>query len=1237
MFRQSHPKKKDIRQSSPGSDDQRDLDSLSKQPLSRAVISYTGLSIKERELVNKKIRAMGGKVNVDLTEDITHLLASKVGSDKYRVAFGLRIPVLDPAWLEHIHDRWANGQNVDIQKAVEEFSLGPLKGCSICVTGFPADQRLAIQRDTIQYGGKYTSDLLKSVTTHLICDHPSGEKYTSALQWGIKCVPRQWLRDTMSTLELADETKYSVTAQGLAKSTRSKDSAEMRKRSNQEDEKEDEKPLVAPDQMYLEACQIYLCKSFPAAQATRLKKMIRIAGGIHITDYDSLEVTHVLVPSNKLESSTITLFNHDGDLPYIVNQQWLRLSHRESKALPETDFVVPFPTRTDDGQPKPVRFEGATTWTTDPIMGSRDTGGKLAVKPSNKATVRSKSRAPDASDVVPNAGNRGGSQIDRITFQGYRDNESPTSPPSDKTPVSPPSNQSPRAARGVHPRTASGILSEALGDLSMNSTQQLQQTQDSSLTVRADEMRLDEEEEEDEALSSNIFLGLYITSHGCKKEVAKTIRKQTIACGGTYIDETETLPAEAHLKTIVPLSMPWDKVKDLKGAVLTSCWFERSIIEGKVISRKDHFLYKPMKAIPIEGFQDLSISLSSMAMKEVEYTQIGRAIKILGATFYDRLHTTNTNLLISDYPTGPKYEFMAKSGRPVVRMDWLRLCIEEGKRLPFKGFLLNEDPSVIPESQYSNKSSSRTQSSVDRHDNESTWGSSNNSINTLQSAPTQQPVPSDTPLDDLAVCLPSRVIGDHGEMQDMIVQMGARLHTSYHTSATHFIHKGKATQDAKRDLRAAKRDGLYIVSPTWLYKCKETRLRANEREHPETYDDKHLTLTTTHTTHERPTLAVLPKRASSPSLRAPGRVGTGGRKRTPSVGFGRSATAGYQPHRQGSGQPSPTLTFQGTAAGVMSAIFGPDSTSTSVVISSANTTMDMSYASMADIHALQHEEGGHSDNFGIWQPVPLIPVARNATGRKRRRAAAAVEGVSLSATDMDTSATCETPDESNDGSSIPENYFDTSAEPYGENAVYWVDVEGREKKRALLESLGFKTVKPVISESSLEDGRLGALARDMESQRGQSYNFLLTGISIADRALFKKTIAQLGGTVLEDKSDDQEEWQQRCTHLITNGNNPPRTAKLVVAKACKAVIVNKGFMFASAEQGAFVDDGRIGSMFRSNCCYYCFSSFCDHRGIQFMKLCFAFACPSNVPWFYPSDNLNTYTPFPPPHVDMFTK
>lgn len=80
-----------------------------------------------------------------------------------------------------------------------------------------------------------------------------------------------------------------------------KDSHEVRKGTVQDDDKEDEQPLVVPDELYLEACQIYLCPSFPAAKATRYKKMIRNAGGIHVTEFDPQEVTHVLVPSDTLE------------------------------------------------------------------------------------------------------------------------------------------------------------------------------------------------------------------------------------------------------------------------------------------------------------------------------------------------------------------------------------------------------------------------------------------------------------------------------------------------------------------------------------------------------------------------------------------------------------------------------------------------------------------------------------------------------------------------------------------------------------------------------------------------------------------------------------------------------------------------------------------------------------------------------------------------------------------------
>ncbi len=77
------------------------------------------------------------------------------------------------------------------------------------------------------------------------------------------------------------------------------------------------------------------------------------------------------------------------------------------------------------------------------------------------------------------------------------------------------------------------------------------------------------------------------------------------------------------------------------------------------------------------GFQNLSISVSSTHLRDYEYKQIGRAIKVLGAEYLDKLSTVSTNLLISDQPDGPKYEFMAEHGRPIVTMEWLKQCVEQ--------------------------------------------------------------------------------------------------------------------------------------------------------------------------------------------------------------------------------------------------------------------------------------------------------------------------------------------------------------------------------------------------------------------------------------------------------------------------------------------------------------------------------------------------------------------------------
>ncbi|KAF9186765.1 DNA topoisomerase 2-binding protein 1 [Haplosporangium sp. Z 11] len=1087
---------------------------------------------------------MGGQVNKDLEGGVvTHMVVNKTGLDKYTAADG--------------------------------FSVGPFKGCTVCVTGIPADQRKLIQRDIIQYGGRFTSALQQGSSTHLICAHATGPKYTAALQWGIKCVTRQWLTDTIKTLELADESDYPVVTTDNKSSTRSSStnnssrSSEVPKGLDEDEDMKDE-PIAVPDQMYLEACHVYLCWTFTADQAARFKKIIRFAGGIHVAEYHPLEVTHVVVPSDTLDSQTLALFNHTSELPYIIHQKWLRMSHREGKILPEADYIVPFPTRTKDGQPKPMNFEGATTWTTDRAVAPKN---PQSLSGSKVATLRSRTR----NSIVDS------------------DSSSTTTSGKSSTSVHPSSSeQSPVMSRnGLRERTVSGILTNALGDLNVaagtpsiasepSSTQfaptqltqsqfastlprqqestRISSTQGKSATDAGDPQHMDDQ---DDAPIPKIFLGLYITAHGCKETITNSIREHTLAGGGTYFEETE-VPAvpENLVRTIVPLSISMDMAKDLPGIVMTTCWFERSLWDGRVISRNDNFLI---------GFQNLCISVSTANLKEFEYKQIGRAIKILGGTFFDKLHTVSTNLLISDVPVGPKYEFMAKNGRPVVRMAWLKQCAEEGRLLPYDEFLLKVDSPTGSTIDH-DIGGARAQSSTRDCSSESLL--SNGHLYTSQVSEVPHNIPSDKPLDGLAICLPIRVSGSYTEMQTMIMQMGARFLASYDASATHFIHKGKATADAKRDLRAAKRDGLHIVSPEWLYKCREARVRVNEREYPETYDEKHLTLSTTPTEApmERPPLSVLPKRATSPSLRTPAARSAKGKKKSQVAGFGRSVSGGYS-QRQNNGLSISSQQFHGTASDTTSTMYAYDSMPSSVRVPSGNSSVVMSQFNATDPHSLPLEESGTADESGIWKPVPYIPPTRSSSDRKRRRAAPASDDLSLSAPISDISMVVPA-DESFDGMSIPEDYFNRTTGPHGKDDVYWMDVEGREKKRALMMSLGYKPVKSTGegSKSTSSDQNGSSSYKTQDAGGVTTKYFLLTGIMAQDRSRFRKAILSLGGVILEDVTQDQKEWSIKCTHLVTNGNNPPRTAKIVAARSGSAFIVNKSYMYATIEAGHFVDE-----------------------------------------------------------------
>ncbi|KAI8854030.1 twin BRCT domain-containing protein [Chytridium lagenaria] len=69
------------------------------------VITGTSLSPNDREKVIQIVEALGWTFNPHLTSDVTHLVATRVGSEKCTVAKAMRIPIVSISWLEECRQR----------------------------------------------------------------------------------------------------------------------------------------------------------------------------------------------------------------------------------------------------------------------------------------------------------------------------------------------------------------------------------------------------------------------------------------------------------------------------------------------------------------------------------------------------------------------------------------------------------------------------------------------------------------------------------------------------------------------------------------------------------------------------------------------------------------------------------------------------------------------------------------------------------------------------------------------------------------------------------------------------------------------------------------------------------------------------------------------------------------------------------------------------------------------------
>ncbi|KAF2087961.1 hypothetical protein K490DRAFT_3596, partial [Saccharata proteae CBS 121410] len=179
-------------------------------PLAGIILCCTAIGPDEREQLGKWASDMGATHRLDLTSDVTHLIAGQIDTPKYNYVAKERpdVTVVTPAWIEAVRAAWMAGEEPDVAKLENEHRVPSFLGLRICVTGFDnLEQRKYLENSVGQNGGTYQGDLTKNVT-HLVAAAPQGKKYEHAKQWQIKTVSLEWLTESVERGMALDERLY---------------------------------------------------------------------------------------------------------------------------------------------------------------------------------------------------------------------------------------------------------------------------------------------------------------------------------------------------------------------------------------------------------------------------------------------------------------------------------------------------------------------------------------------------------------------------------------------------------------------------------------------------------------------------------------------------------------------------------------------------------------------------------------------------------------------------------------------------------------------------------------------------------------------------------------------------------------------------------------------------------------------------------------------------------------------
>ncbi|PWN33525.1 uncharacterized protein FA14DRAFT_173318 [Meira miltonrushii] len=210
-------------------------------PLVGCVICTTGFDETKVDLHECAV-ALGAKVEGNLTEGTTHLIAKQPGSEKYYWAIKLGMPVLKPEWLKDLRRRWQRAEPIMFNDLMEEYRLDAFQGLTMAMAGvMDVEKRKAIRQKIKGAGGSTPQTFkLDGTFTHLLCEESKASETLQVVQRYLKKAERylrraadipddaedaplmraamkikivwiEWLDDCLAVNGCIDERRYQIT------------------------------------------------------------------------------------------------------------------------------------------------------------------------------------------------------------------------------------------------------------------------------------------------------------------------------------------------------------------------------------------------------------------------------------------------------------------------------------------------------------------------------------------------------------------------------------------------------------------------------------------------------------------------------------------------------------------------------------------------------------------------------------------------------------------------------------------------------------------------------------------------------------------------------------------------------------------------------------------------------------------------------------------------------------------